>query len=158
AAVRARRDDAGRTRAARRGDPADRDRHRAGALLPLAGGGLPDRPGVQGAARRGVPVSGRRGAMKAAVYRRYGAPDVVAVEEVTTPRRGDGEILVRVHAATVGVVDSLARRGTPLYARVQFGPLRPRFLVLGCDFAGQVEDIGPAVTRFGAGQAVFGTI
>ena len=69
--------------------------------------------------------------MKAAVYRRYGAPDVVAVEEVATPRPGDGEILVRVHAATVGVVDSLARRGMPWYARVQFGPLRPRFPVLG---------------------------
>src|SRR5215472_6994177 len=70
----------------------------------------------------------------------------------------DDEILVRVHAATVGVVDGLARRGAPWYARVQFGPLRPRFPVLGCDFAGEVEAAGPAVRRFGAGEAVFGTI
>ena len=82
--------------------------------------------------------------MKAALHRRYGTPDVVTVEEVPTPVPRDDEILVRVHAATVGIVDSLARRGTPFYARVHFGLLRPRFPVLGCDFAGQVEAAGPA--------------
>jgi NADPH:quinone reductase-like Zn-dependent oxidoreductase len=96
--------------------------------------------------------------VKAAVYRRYGPPDVVTVQEVPVPRPGDDEILVRVHAATVGVVDGLARRGAPLYARAHFGPLRPRFPVLGCDFAGQVEATGRGVSRFGAGDAVFGTI
>jgi len=96
--------------------------------------------------------------VKAAVYRRYGPPDVVTVEDVPVPRPGDDEILVRVHAATVGVVDGLARRGAPWYARVQFGPLRPRFPVLGCDFAGRVEAAGRGVSRFGVGEAVFGTI
>lgn len=96
--------------------------------------------------------------MLAAVSRRYGPPDVVTVADVPRPEPGDGEILVRVRAATVGVVDGLARRGSPWYARGHFGPLRPRFPVLGCDFAGQVEAAGPAVTRFGAGDAVFGTI
>jgi NADPH:quinone reductase-like Zn-dependent oxidoreductase len=56
------------------------------------------------------------------------------------------------------VVDGLARRGSPWYARVHFGLLRPRLQVLGCDFAGQVEAAGPAVSRFGVGEAVFGTI
>jgi NADPH:quinone reductase-like Zn-dependent oxidoreductase len=83
---------------------------------------------------------------------------VARVADVPRPEPGDDEILVRVHAATVGVVDALARRGSPWYARVHFGPLRPRFPVLGCDFAGQVEAAGPAVTRFGVGEAVFGTI
>ena len=96
--------------------------------------------------------------MLAAVSRRYGAPDVVTVADVPRPEPGDDEILVRVRAATVGVVDGLARRGSPWYARGHFGLLRPRFPVLGCDFAGQVEAAGPAVTRFGAGEAVFGTI
>jgi NADPH:quinone reductase-like Zn-dependent oxidoreductase len=96
--------------------------------------------------------------MKAAVSHRYGAPDVVTVADVPRPEPGDDEILVRVRAATVGVVDGLARRGSPWYARGHFGPLRPRFPVLGCDFAGQVEAAGPAVTRFGVGEAVFGTI
>lgn len=96
--------------------------------------------------------------MKAAVSRRYGAPDVVTVADVPRPEPGDDEILVRVRAVTVGVVDGLARRGSPWYARGHFGLLRPRFPVLGCDFAGQVEAAGPAVTRFGVGEAVFGTI
>ena len=81
--------------------------------------------------------------MKAAVYRRYGSPDVVSVADVPTPvPRGD-EVLVRVHAATLGVVDSLARRGAPFYARPHFGLRRPRFAVLGSDFAGQIEAITP---------------
>jgi NADPH:quinone reductase-like Zn-dependent oxidoreductase len=96
--------------------------------------------------------------MRAAVCRRYGPPDAVTVTDVPRPEPGDDEILVRVRAATVGVVDGLARRGSPWYARGHFGPLRPRFPVLGCDFAGQVEAAGPAVTRFGVGEAVFGTI
>ena len=51
--------------------------------------------------------------MLAAVCRRYGPPDAVTVTEVPRPEPGDDEILVRVHAATVGVVDGLARRGSP---------------------------------------------
>jgi NADPH:quinone reductase-like Zn-dependent oxidoreductase len=74
------------------------------------------------------------------------------------PRPRDDEILVRVRAATVGVVDGLARSGSPFYARVQFGPLRPRFPVLGSDFAGVVESVGRSVTRFGVGDSVFGTV
>ena len=96
--------------------------------------------------------------MKAAVSRAFGPPDVVKVVELPRPEPRDDEILVRVRAATVGVVDGLARRGSPWYARGYFGPLRPRFPVLGCDFAGQVEAAGAAVRRFGVGDEVFGTI
>jgi len=81
--------------------------------------------------------------MKAAVNRSYGPPDVVTFEDMPKPVPGDDEVLVRVHAAVVGVVDGLARRGAPVYARVHFGLRRPRFPVLGCDFAGQVEAAGP---------------
>jgi NADPH:quinone reductase-like Zn-dependent oxidoreductase len=96
--------------------------------------------------------------MKAAVGRRYGPPDVVTVADVPRPEPRDDEILVRVRAAAVGVVDGLARRGSPWYARAHFGPLRPRFPVLGCDFAGDVAAAGAGVSRFGVGDAVFGTI
>ncbi len=95
--------------------------------------------------------------MIAAVYRRFGPPEVVTAQEVPPPRPRDHEILVRVCAATVGVVDGLARRGAPWYARVSFGLGRPRFPVLGSDFAGQVAAAGPAVTRFAVGDQVFGT-
>ena len=96
--------------------------------------------------------------MKAAVGRSFGPPDVVTVADLPRPEPRGDEILVRVRAAAVGVVDGLARRGSPWYARAHFGLLRPRFPVLGCDFAGQVEAAGPAVSRFGVGEAVFGTI
>jgi NADPH:quinone reductase-like Zn-dependent oxidoreductase len=96
--------------------------------------------------------------VKAAVSRRYGPPDVVTVADVPRPEPRDDEILVRVRAAAVGVVDGLARRGSPWYARVHFGPLRPRFPVLGCDFAGDVAAAGAGVSLFSVGEAVFGTI
>jgi NADPH:quinone reductase-like Zn-dependent oxidoreductase len=96
--------------------------------------------------------------MKAAVYRRYGPVDVVSVADVPKPAPQGDQILVRVHAATVGVVDSLARQGSPRYARVAFGLRRPKHAVLGSDFAGEVEAAGPAVTRFAAGDRVFGTV
>jgi len=95
--------------------------------------------------------------MKAAVYRRYGSPGVVSVDDMPKPVPRDDEVLVRIHAATLGVVDSLARRGAPFYARAQFGLRRPRFPVLGSDFAGQIEATGPAVTRLAVGDQVFGT-
>jgi NADPH:quinone reductase-like Zn-dependent oxidoreductase len=95
--------------------------------------------------------------MKAAVHHSYGPPDVMTVDEVPRPAPRDDEVLVRVHAATVGIVDSLARRGRPFYARVYFGLGRPRFAVLGTDFAGRIEAAGPAVTRFAVGDEVFGT-
>ena len=97
------------------------------------------------------------GVMRAAVYRRYGPPDVVTISEMPKPvPRGD-QVLVRIRAATVGIVDSLARRGTPFYARAHFGLRRPRFACLGTDFAGQIEAVGPGVTRFAVGDDVFGT-
>jgi len=96
--------------------------------------------------------------MKAAVHDRYGSADVVRVQDLPTPVPGGDEVLVRVHAAVVGVVDSVAREGVPRYARVYFGLLRPRSPLLGSDFAGRVEAIGPAVTRFAVGAEVFGTL
>jgi NADPH:quinone reductase-like Zn-dependent oxidoreductase len=96
--------------------------------------------------------------MKAAVRDRYGSADLVRVEDVPTPVPGGDEVLVRVRAAVVGVVDGVAREGLPRYARVYFGLLRPRFPLLGSDFAGQVEAVGPAVTRYTVGDEVFGAL
>jgi NADPH:quinone reductase-like Zn-dependent oxidoreductase len=93
--------------------------------------------------------------MKAAVYRRYGSPDVVSVDEVPTPAPSDDEVLVRIHAATLGVVDSLARRGAPFYARSHFGLTRPRFAVLGTRLPGPSK---PPARRspLAVGDEVFG--
>jgi NADPH:quinone reductase-like Zn-dependent oxidoreductase len=94
--------------------------------------------------------------MKAAVYRRFGGPEVVAPEELATPKPTGDQVLVRVLAASVSASDAAARSGSPWFARLAFGPFRPRVRVLGSDFAGTVEAAGPDARRFAVGDLVFG--
>lgn len=99
--------------------------------------------------------------MKAVVYERYGPPDVVEVREVARPRPGPGDVLVRVHATSVSSGDARLRasRFPPLFwlpGRVMLGLIRPKNRILGSDFAGEVVDVGAGVTRFRAGDQVFG--
>jgi NADPH:quinone reductase-like Zn-dependent oxidoreductase len=101
--------------------------------------------------------------MKAVVYDRYGPPEVLRIEEVERPAPRDGELVVRVRATTVNRLDCHTReanRSNGLVisgvSRLVFGLRRPRQPILGSEFAGEVEEAGPAVTRFGAGDRVFG--
>jgi len=95
--------------------------------------------------------------MRAAVYRRYGSPEaVVAIEEVAAPVPGDGEVLIRIHAAAVNPLDSHFIAGRPAIARLAFGLFRPRRTRPGADAAGIVVAAGAGVTRFRPGDAVFG--
>ena len=93
--------------------------------------------------------------MKAAVYDRYGSPDVLRIEELPTPSPGAGQVLVRVAATSINLSDWECLRGSPLYARI--GGLRsPARRTLGSDIAGWIERVGEGVTRFRHGDAVFG--
>lgn len=99
--------------------------------------------------------------MRAAVYRRYGAPDVVSIEEAETPNPGDDDVLVKVRATTVTTGDARMRafrmpRGFGLPGRLGLGTFAPRNTVLGMDFAGDVAAVGRNVTAFKPGEAVFG--
>jgi len=94
--------------------------------------------------------------MRAAVYRRFGGPEVVAPQEVPTPEPTGDQVLVRVLAASVSTSDAAARAGSPWTARLAFGPFRPRVKVLGSDFAGRVAQVGPDARRFAVGDLVFG--
>lgn len=93
--------------------------------------------------------------MKAIVRTRYGSPDVLTLGEVETPEPGEGEVLIRVHAASINASDTEGLRGKPLYARID-GPFRPRTKILGSDVAGRVEAVGPDVKLFRPGDVVFG--
>ncbi len=96
--------------------------------------------------------------MKAAVYTRYGPPDVVQVRDVEKPAARDNEVLVRVHASTVCAADWRLRKADPIFIRLMNGFWRPKKTrTLGMEFAGTVEAVGKAVTRFGGGEQVFGS-
>src|SRR3569623_413448 len=96
--------------------------------------------------------------MRAAVYRRYGPPEVVGIEDVPKPEPKAGEVRVRVHAATVCAADWRLRSATPVIVRMVNGLRRPkRMTVLGQEMAGTVDAVGPGVTRVQPGEEVFGT-
>jgi NADPH:quinone reductase-like Zn-dependent oxidoreductase len=93
--------------------------------------------------------------VRAAVYDRYGSPDVVRIEDVPTPVAGAGQVLVRVAATSINLSDWECLCGSPLYARL--GGLRaPARRTLGSDIAGRVERVGAGVTRFRPGDEVYG--
>jgi NADPH:quinone reductase-like Zn-dependent oxidoreductase len=94
--------------------------------------------------------------MKAAVYDRYGPPDVVEIREVPKPAPKPGEILIRVRATTVAAGDWRLRRPSPFLARLFNGLFRPKKVqVLGFELSGEVEAVGAGVSRFKAGDSVF---
>jgi NADPH:quinone reductase-like Zn-dependent oxidoreductase len=96
--------------------------------------------------------------MRAAVYDRYGPPEVLHIAEVDEPTVGESEVLVRVHASSVNSWDCDNVRGTPFLARAFGGPIRPRLRVLGADVAGEVTAVGRLVTRFKPGDEVLGDL
>ncbi len=93
--------------------------------------------------------------MKAVFARRYGPPDVLRIEEVAKPTPEAGKVLIRVHAASVNAADWHGMHGG--IARLFSGFLRPKDPTMGSDVSGVVEAVGPNVTRFKAGDEVFGS-
>jgi NADPH:quinone reductase-like Zn-dependent oxidoreductase len=96
--------------------------------------------------------------MKAIVQDRYGPPDVLRLDDVDKPVPAAGEVLVRVHAATVNARDWHMMRGDPYVARLMMGVTRPKLRIRGTDFAGRVEAVGSAVRWFGVGDEVYGEV
>mgnify|MGYP000232599024 CR=1 FL=1 len=99
--------------------------------------------------------------MKAVIQKRYGSADVLSVGEAVTPKTKKNEILVRVYASPVTQGNRQVRAGifpTVLWlpARLMVGLFRPKNPIPGTVFAGRVESVGSAVTRFSVGDKVFG--
>lgn len=92
--------------------------------------------------------------MKAIVYRQFGPPEVLRCEEVEKPAPGRGEVLIRVHAAGLNPLDWKLMLGHPWPLRLAMG-LRKRKSA-GVDVTGTVDAVGPGVTEFRVGDAVFG--
>ena len=97
--------------------------------------------------------------MKAAVYERYGPPEVVEIRDVPKPAPAAGEVLIRVHATTVSAADWRLRslelpRGFGPLARPMFGFRRPRKPILGTELSGVIEHVGADVMQWRVGDAV----
>ena len=95
--------------------------------------------------------------MKAAVYTRYGAPDVVQINDVEKPVPKDNQVLIKVRAASVNPLDWRLMKGRPYSLRILFGLRKPTIARPGRDVAGQVEAVGRNVTQFKPGDEVFGS-
>src|ERR1700730_13579845 len=87
--------------------------------------------------------------MKAIVIHQFGPPDVLTYEDVPDPQPRDGEIRIRIHAATVNRVLDVSLRAGKEGARSPVLPLIP-----GVDCAGVVDAVGPGVTKWRAGMRV----
>lgn len=107
--------------------------------------------------------------MKAIIATKYGAPDVLQLKEVAKPTPKDNEVLVKIHAVSINFGDLLVRnfnKVTPrnfsmpgilwIPTRLALGIRKPRQPIFGSEFSGVIESVGKDVTRFNAGDQVFG--
>ena len=94
--------------------------------------------------------------MKAAIYTRYGPPEVVQIEDVEKPVPNDNGVLIKVRAASVNPYDWHFMRGLPYLIRLMAGFRKPKVTRLGADVSGQVEAVGKNVSQFKPGDEVFG--
>lgn len=95
--------------------------------------------------------------MQAIIQERYGSPDALELREVDPPTPGEGEVLVRVRAASLHPDVWHVVCGRPYVLRLMgAGFSKPENPIPGTDMAGIVEGVGTKVTRFRPGDEVFG--
>jgi NADPH:quinone reductase-like Zn-dependent oxidoreductase len=89
--------------------------------------------------------------MNAIRFYEYGPPSVLRLEDAPKPTAEAGEVLVRIHAASVNPVDTAIRAGYLRAFRKDSFPV-----ILGWDFSGVIESVGEGVTQWRPGDEVFG--
>ena len=94
--------------------------------------------------------------MKAAIYNHYGPPDVVSIQEIDKPIPKEDEIVIKVIASTVNRTDTGLRSAQYFISRFFTGLFKPKYKVLGNEFAGVIEQIGSSVSSFKIGDRIFG--
>ncbi len=94
--------------------------------------------------------------MKAILWTKYGAPNLLKLGEIEKPIPKDNEVLIRVYAATVNRTDCAMLRAKPFIMRFLTGLFKPNKPIMGTDFAGKIEAIGKNVASLKVGDRVFG--
>lgn len=124
---------------------------------------IPNKIWYFGAKENIVLVIVRNRNVKAVVYQSYGSPEVLHISEVEKPIPKDDEVLIKVHAAEVTKSDceirsfNFAVKWFWLPLRFALGIRKPKRTILGGYFAGEVESVGKAVTKFKQGDKLFGS-
>src|SRR6201981_2315552 len=98
----------------------------------------------------GIPPETKSQTMKAVRIHNYGGPEVLKYEDAPRPQPGEGEVLIRVHAAGVNPIDWKVREGH----MKEFWPHKFP-LILGWDLSGVVEQLGRGVSQFKIGDEVY---
>lgn len=96
--------------------------------------------------------------MQAFIFKRYGSPDNLELQDVKQPEPGPGEVLVKVRATSINDWDWCMVRGSPFYIRLLCGLRKPKIAIPGVDVAGVVAAVGEDVVRFNVGDAVYGDL
>jgi len=107
-----------------------------------------------GTVAHGPPAAGST--MQAILQDTYGSADVLRLARINLPEIAANEVLLRVQAAGLDRGAWHLMTGTPYLLRLAFGIGKPKNPVLGREVAGTVVAVGPAVTRFSAGDEVYG--
>ena len=94
--------------------------------------------------------------MKAIIHPRYGSANVLEIKEIKTPEPKDNEVRVKIYAATVSATDAIFRSGKPFVSRSATGLLKPKHVIPGDIFSGEIDAVGKEVTRFKKGDRVYG--
>ncbi len=94
--------------------------------------------------------------MKAIVATKYGAPEVLQLQEVEKPVPKDNEVLIKIHAATATSAGLTGRKGEPFFVRFFMGLTKPKKNIPGPELAGEIVAVGKDVKLFKEGDQVFG--
>jgi NADPH:quinone reductase-like Zn-dependent oxidoreductase len=110
------------------------------------------------AAAAGEADSDRGDLMEAIVQDRFGPPDTLQLADTEKPAIRSGEVLLKVHAASVNPYDWHMVRGDPRIARLMggVGLTKPKTRIAGVDVAGRVQEVGADVHGLRVGDEVFG--
>ena len=97
--------------------------------------------------------------MKAAIYEKYGSPEVLSLKEIEKPVPKDNEVLIKILATTVAAGD-IRMRGFKvpaalwLLSRIALGITGPKRKILGMEISGVIESVGGSVEKFRVGDEV----